>query len=89
MNSSSYELQWHGPYKWYGDGENVLFSRPEIKQPGIYLWTIPFDEQYLTYCYSEKRIITKEEDLRQVAMSVSLLKAIIASTKTNFEGGEK
>lgn len=32
-------------------------------------------------CYSEKRVITKNEALRQVAMSVSLLKAIIESTK--------
>ena len=40
-------------------------------------------------CYSEKRIITKEEALRQIAKSVSLLKAIMAGTKTKFEGGEK
>jgi hypothetical protein len=32
-------------------------------------------------CYFEKRIITRDEALRQVAMSVSLLKAIIESTK--------
>jgi len=31
-------------------------------------------------CYSEKRIITKDEALRQIAMSVSLLRAIIKST---------
>ncbi len=32
-------------------------------------------------CYSEKRIISKDEALRQVAMSVYLLKAIVESTK--------
>lgn len=32
-------------------------------------------------CYYEKRIITKDEALRQVAMSVALLKGIIESTK--------
>ncbi|MGO8763263.1 MAG: hypothetical protein ACLQUS_14860 [Desulfobaccales bacterium] len=32
-------------------------------------------------CYSEKRIINQDEALKQVAMSVSLLKAIIVSTK--------
>ena len=32
-------------------------------------------------CYSEKRIITKNEALRQVALSVSLLKGIIGNTK--------
>ena len=40
-------------------------------------------------CYAEKRIITKEEALKQIAKSVSLLKAIIASTKNNFKGGGK
>ena len=40
-------------------------------------------------CYSERRIIKKEEALKQIAMSVSLLKAIIASTKGNSEGGKK
>jgi hypothetical protein len=32
-------------------------------------------------CYAQKRIITEDEALKQVAMSVSLLKAIIDSTK--------
>lgn len=31
-------------------------------------------------CYSERRIITKDEALKQIAMSVSLLKGIIEST---------
>lgn len=39
-------------------------------------------------CYSERRIITKDEALKQVAMSVALLKGIIASTKSS-DGGEK
>ncbi len=32
-------------------------------------------------CYSEKRIISQEEALRQTALSVSLLKSILNSTK--------
>lgn len=32
-------------------------------------------------CYSEKRLITRDEALKQVAMSVSLLRAIIESTR--------
>jgi len=31
-------------------------------------------------CYADRRIITKDEALRQIAMSVSLLRAIIDST---------
>jgi hypothetical protein len=53
MNSLSYILQWCGPYKWYGAVPETLFSRPEIKQPGIYIWTIPYDGQYLTYYVGE------------------------------------
>jgi hypothetical protein len=40
-------------------------------------------------CYADRRIITKEEALKQIAKSVSLLKAIIASTKSNSRGGGK
>lgn len=38
-------------------------------------------------CYKENRIITKDEALRQMAKSVSLLKAIINSTKSDLKGG--
>jgi len=48
MSSEAYELQWHGPYKWYGTTEDCIFTRPEAKQSGIYLWTTPFKKQYLT-----------------------------------------
>lgn len=40
-------------------------------------------------CFSERSIIKREEALKQIAMSVSLLKAIIASTKADSEGRKK
>jgi len=40
-------------------------------------------------CYSEKRIVTKQEGLKQIAMSVSLLKGIISGMKNNVQGGRK
>jgi hypothetical protein len=35
-------------------------------------------------CYAEKRVLTVAEALKQAALSVSLLKAIIADTKKTF-----
>lgn len=40
-------------------------------------------------CYREQRMLTKEEALRQIAKSVSLLKAIIRSTKSSSRGERK
>lgn len=53
MGSQTYELQWYGPYKWYGTTDDCIFTRPEAKKSGIYLWTIPFKKQYLTYYVGE------------------------------------
>ena len=50
------ELRWVGPrtlYKWDGTKENGIFTVPETKKSGIYLWTIPFEKKYLTYYVGE------------------------------------
>jgi hypothetical protein len=39
-------------------------------------------------CYAEKRLLTRDEALRQIAMSVSLLRAIMKNTNNNLEGGK-
>jgi hypothetical protein len=31
----------------------MLFAQQTAQPPGIYLWTIPFEEQYLTYYVGE------------------------------------
>jgi hypothetical protein len=36
-------------------------------------------------CYAEKRMITKEEAIRQIAMSIALLKSIIVHTREGYE----
>lgn len=46
-------MRWYGPYKWYGPKDRALFSSPEVKKAGIYLWTIPFKKQYLVYYVGE------------------------------------
>lgn len=53
MDSQKYKIRWYGPYKLYGTEDNSIFTTPEAKQPGIYLWTVPFKKQYLTYYVGE------------------------------------
>lgn len=53
MSSQTYELEWCGPYKWYGTEDDCIFTRSEAKESGIYLWTIPFKKQHLTYYVGE------------------------------------
>lgn len=53
MDSHTCEIRWCGPYKWYGTNKDVLFTQPEAKRFGIYLWTVPFKKQYLTYYVGE------------------------------------
>lgn len=42
-------MRWYGPFKFYGTEDESIFTTKEAKQPGIYLWTVPFKRQYLTY----------------------------------------
>jgi hypothetical protein len=42
-----HELTIHGPFDWIG--EKSVFKAPQSQQAGIYLWAIPFKEQFLTY----------------------------------------
>jgi hypothetical protein len=53
MGSQRYDVQLHGPYKWYGKREECLFEASEATKSGIYLWAIPFNGKYLTYYVGE------------------------------------
>jgi len=53
MGFQRYEMQWHGPYVLYGTKYGSIFTQPETKKSGIYLWTIPFEKRYLTYYVGE------------------------------------
>jgi hypothetical protein len=53
MGSQQYEVQLHGPYRWYGKKDECLFRASEATKSGIYLWTIPFNRKYLTYYVGE------------------------------------
>jgi len=53
MDSQKYEIRWYGPFKFYGTEDESIFTTKEAKQPGIYLWTVPFKTQYLVYYVGE------------------------------------
>jgi hypothetical protein len=53
MTVSDYKIQWLGPYRFYGTSPDTLFAQAVARQAGLYLWTIPFEDQYLIYYVGE------------------------------------
>jgi hypothetical protein len=49
MQHYDLELEWRGPYSWVDPATTRVFRFPEVKQAGVYLWTIPYDDGYLIY----------------------------------------
>lgn len=47
MSNQSLSIQWYGPYNFI-QNEN-LFTNSLSQKNGVYLWTIPFDNNYLVY----------------------------------------
>ena len=55
MSNETLNLSWKGPFKWINLGSNSIFASPEGKLSGIYVWTIPFQESYLTHYVGETK----------------------------------
>jgi len=53
MKSGQLEIIWHGPYTLYGAESNSVLTTPLSKRKGIYLWTVPIEDKYLTYYVGE------------------------------------
>ena len=53
MSNEILNLSLKGPFKWIDPNGNDIFTSPEGKLKGIYLWTIPFQEYYLTHYVGE------------------------------------
>jgi len=49
----THQLEVHGAYKWIGKEADTLFKCSEIDKQGIYIWTLPINNQYLTYYVGE------------------------------------
>lgn len=47
------EIQWHGPFGFIGRKEESVLTNSIGNCMGVYLWTIPFQNQYLTYYVGE------------------------------------
>jgi len=53
MVSEFLKLQWCGPYRFCGNRDESVFLVSVGERRGIYLWAIPFENQYLTYYVGE------------------------------------
>lgn len=55
MSNEVLNLNWKGPYKFSDPNGIDIFTSPEGKMKGIYIWTIPFQKSYLTYYIGETK----------------------------------
>jgi len=53
MASAYLEIQLYGPYRCFGNKDESVFHVPISTRKGVYFWTIPFENQYLTYYIGE------------------------------------
>ena len=53
MSSDVVEIQWYGPFGFIGRKEESVLTNSISNHTGVYLWTIPFQNQYLTYYVGE------------------------------------
>ena len=52
-NNEVIKLSWEGPLSFNKEKQNCIFSDPIGKEPGIYLFTAPYDRGYLIYYVGE------------------------------------
>ena len=50
---TSIDLVWHGPYVLNGSQGEDIFAADVVSKPGIYVWTIPYEDAYLVYYVGE------------------------------------
>jgi hypothetical protein len=47
------DLVWRGPYEWFDAKGRSVFSGAVAAQPGIYMWTVPYQGCHLAYYVGE------------------------------------
>lgn len=52
-SGKEYRLAFHGPFRFLNDKETSVFKHPHSREQGIYVWAVPFGEQYLPYYIGE------------------------------------
>jgi len=53
MTTECLEIQWYGPYKFYGNKDESVLLVPIGKRKGVYLWSIQYENKYLPYYVGE------------------------------------
>lgn len=53
MDRQRIELDWKGPFKWADAQGNGILKIPEGQLCGVYLWTVSYEDSYLTYYVGE------------------------------------
>jgi hypothetical protein len=43
------ELNWHGPYSWFEQGDKSIFAGGGAEMVGIYVWTVPVNGRYRVF----------------------------------------
>jgi hypothetical protein len=85
MDSKSLEMEFHGPYKWYGS--NSIFLQPESEKFGIYLWAVPIEDNYLVYYVGETGVSFADRILDHTRNYLNGLYRVYEPT--SFVKGEK
>ena len=47
------ELTCCGPFRWHSAANDCIFRREEAKQPGVYIWAVPYEDGFLAYYVGE------------------------------------
>lgn len=42
-------LNWQGPFRWFGRGEDSIFAGPCSQTSGVYVWTVPIRDRYRVF----------------------------------------
>ena len=63
---SKIEVDFFGPYRFIGNKDESVLTVSISKQKGVYLWTIPFQNGYLTYYVGETGVSFAIRSLQHV-----------------------
>jgi hypothetical protein len=53
MLSDSYQLDWNGPYRFFGQGKAALLLNENSLTPGVYIWTVLVATEHWAYYIGE------------------------------------
>ena len=85
MSSQPLSIQWCGPYSFVQ--EENLFTNTVSQKSGVYLWTIPFEGNYLVYYVGQTGVSFAARSLQHLQNYLNGLYRVY--DPDNFAKGEK